>query len=118
MPYPDLEPYFQTLTDITDNIALINTHYEANHDKDFQELEDFFEKLKTIPWEKADNKYFNLFSSYFTFHGKIIEEIIREAREILNPDKRPYLKRLVAYKKAMDEYFTELKKRRKTSAAA
>ncbi len=118
MSYPDLEPYFQTLTDITDNIALINTQYEADHEKDFKHLADFFEKLKAIPWENSDEKYFKLFSSYFTFHGKIIEEIIREAREILNPDKRLYLKKLVTYKKSMDEYFSELKKRRKSSAAA
>lgn len=118
MSFPELESYFQTLTDITDNIALINTHYEADHDKDFADLESFFLNLKTIPWETSDNNYFSLFTSYLTFHIKIVEEIIREAREILNPDKREYLKKLVSYKKLVEDWFSDLKKRRKTSAAA
>lgn len=113
LEFPDLESYFQTLTDITDNIAIINTHYETDHEKDFKDLEDFFRDLNSKPWELADNSYYRLFTSYYTFHIKIVEEIIKEAREILNPEKRDYLKRLVAHKKGADEWFNELKKKRK-----
>lgn len=118
MSFPELESYFQTLTDITDNIALINTHYEADHDSDFAQLESFFDNIQTVSWETSDDNYYSLFTSYFTFHVKIVEEIIREAREILNPDKREYLKQLVSYKKLTEDWFADLKKRRKTSAAA
>jgi hypothetical protein len=49
---------------------------------------------------------------------KIIEEIVKEAREILNPDKRDYLKKLVGYKKEADEWFLALKKKRKSVMVA
>ncbi|MCB1144182.1 MAG: PLU-1-like domain protein [Leptospiraceae bacterium] len=116
--FPELESYFQSLTDTTDNIAIINTHYEADHEKDFQDLENIFQNIQSIEWETADNGYYNLFTSYFTFHVKIIEEIIKEAREILNPDKREYLKLLVTYKKNADDWFAKLKKKRKAVQAA
>ncbi len=113
MEFPELESYFQRLTDITDNIAIINTHYEADHERDFKDLEDFHQNLVTLSWEITDNIYYRLFTSYYTFHVKIVEEIIKEAREILNPEKREYLKKLVAYKKRADEWFGDLKKKRK-----
>ncbi len=116
--YPELESYFQTLTDATDSIAAINTHYEADHEKDFLALEEIFRDIQSIEWEKTDTPYYNLFTSYFSFHIKIIEEIIREAREILNPEKRDYVKRLVAYKKSADEWFLGLKKKKKSKTVA
>lgn len=118
MALPDLESYFQKLTDITDNIAIINTHYEADHESDFRALESFYEDVVSQDWEGSDPKYFDLFASYFTFHTKIVEEIIREAREILNPDKRTYLKKLVNYHKSASDWFGVLKKKRKSSKAA
>ena len=118
MNLPELESYFQKLTDITDSIAIINTHYEADHDSDFKKLEEFYTDLQTHHWERSDEKYYNLFTSYFTFHTKIVEEIIREAREILNPEKRDYLKKLVGYKKDAEDWFSGLKKRRKSVMAA
>lgn len=116
--YPELESYFQTLTDATDSIAAINTHYEADHEKDFLALEEIFRDIQSIEWEKTETPYYNLFTSYFSFHIKIIEEIIREAREILNPEKREYVKRLVAYKKSADEWFLGLKKKKKSKTVA
>jgi hypothetical protein len=114
LDYPELESYFQVLTDTTDNIAIINTHYEADHDRDFQQLEDIFNDITSRPWEHSPDNYYVLFTSYFTFHVKIIEEIIKEAREILNPEKREYLKKLVAYKREAEEWFQSLKKKRKS----
>lgn len=118
MATPELESYFQKLTDITDNIAIINTHYEADHESDFRALESFFADVVSHNWEESEPKYFDLFASYFTFHIKIVEEIIREAREILNPDKRTYLKQLVNYQKSASDWFTSLKKKRKSNKAA
>ncbi len=116
--FPELESYFQKLTDATDNVAAINTHYEADHNKDFDVLEGIFTDIQSLEWEKTDPSYFNLFTSYYTFHVKIIEEIIREAREILNSEKREYVKRLVNYKKVADEWFLNLKKKRKSKSVA
>ncbi|MCE9499055.1 MAG: PLU-1-like domain protein [Leptospira sp.] len=118
MDIPELESFFQELTDITDNIAIINTHYDADHDSDFAQLEAFYQEMISHPWETADGEYYNLFTSYFTFHVKIIEEIIMEAREILNPEKRDYLKKLVNYKRDANEWFGGLKKKRKSSMVA
>ena len=58
--FPELESYFQKLTDATDSIAAINTHYEADHDRDFQVLEDIFQDIQSREWEKTDNNYYNL----------------------------------------------------------
>lgn len=118
MDFPELEPYFQQLTDITDNVSIVNTHYERDHESDFKDLENFFQDIISRPWEMSDDKFYNLFTSYYTFHVKIIEEIIKEAREILNPEKRDYLKKLVSYKKEADEWFSALKKRRKSTMVA
>jgi hypothetical protein len=112
--YLDLEPYFQRLTDVTDNIAIINTHYEADHERDFKLLDEIFQDIVSRPWEHSEDEYYSLFTSYYTFHVKIIEEIVAEARVILNPEKREYLKKLVNYKKEADTWFQQLKKRRKS----
>ncbi|MCB1157802.1 MAG: PLU-1-like domain protein [Leptospiraceae bacterium] len=112
--FPELEAYFQRLTDITDNIAIINTPYDADHDKDFADMEAFFTDIAGRKWEDCETNYYDLFTSYFTFHMKIIEETIKEAREILNPEKRPYLKHLVNYSKKTSEWFAQLKRRRRT----
>ena len=118
MDIPELESYFQELTDITDNIAVINTHYDADHDGDFVQMEAFYQDMISYSWETADGEQYNLFTSYFTFHVKIIEEIIKEAREILNPEKRDYLKKLANYKREAEEWFSGLKKKRKSSMIA
>ncbi len=118
MDFPDLEAYFQALTDTTDSIAIINTHYEQDHDKDFKQLDDIFQDIISRPWEHSPDDYYLLFTSHFTFHVKIIEEVIKEAREILNPEKRDFLKKLVKYKKDADEWFQGLKKKRKSVMVA
>ncbi len=113
MEYPELESYFQELTDITDKVATMNTHFDATPKEDIEKLLDFYAKLKEIPWEYSERSYFELFSSYFSFHLKIVEEIIMEARGILDPEHRPYVKQLVAYTKEANEWFTSLKKLKK-----
>lgn len=115
--FPELESYFQTLTDITDNVALINTPYGGDHDFDFKQMEDFYQDIISKNWEMTDKKYYDLFTSHYTFHVKIIEETIKEAREILDPEKRPYLKQLVAYSKKANEWFQQLRKKRKQALA-
>ncbi|MEM7181357.1 MAG: PLU-1-like domain protein [Spirochaetota bacterium] len=115
--FPELESYFQQLTDITDNVALINTPYGGDHDFDFQQMEDFYQDIISKEWEDTDKEYYNLFTSHYTFHVKIIEEIVKEAREILDPEKRPYLKKLVSYSKEANEWFLMLRKKRKQALA-
>ncbi|WCL47833.1 PLU-1-like domain protein [Leptospira sp. GIMC2001] len=118
MEYPELESYFQELTDRTDRIATMNTHFDANPKNDIDEMLAFHENLVSIPWDQAERSYFDLFCSYFSFHLKIVEEIIMEAREILDPENRPYVKQLVAYTKASEEWFNSLKKNKKKTIKA
>lgn len=113
MEYPELETYFQELTDITDKVATMNTHFDAKPKDDIEAMLKFHEGLLEIPWEHAEKSYFDLFCSYFSFHLKIVEEIIMEARSILDPEHRPYVKQLVAYTKSSDEWFNNLKKIKK-----
>lgn len=116
MEYPELESYFQELTDITDKIATMNTHFDAKPQEDIDGMLKFHESLLEIPWEHSEKQYFDLFCSYFSFHLKIVEEIIMEARSILEPEHRPYVKQIVAYMKGADEWFNTLKKIKKKSA--
>jgi len=113
MEYPELETYFQRLTDITDRIAMMNSHFDATPELDIPMLFEFYEDIEKHSWESTDREYYDLFTSYFTFHVKTVEEIIQEAREILNPENREYVKKLVQHVKAADEWFITLKKRRK-----
>ncbi|XDD52236.1 hypothetical protein AB3N59_20005 [Leptospira sp. WS92.C1] len=113
MELPDLENYFQTLTDLTDTIAVINSPYESDFDHDIGRLEQYFSDIVSRSWETSERSYFNLFSSHFTFHTKIVEEIIHEARRVLIQERRIYVKRLVAYHKHAEEWFAELQKKRK-----
>jgi hypothetical protein len=109
----DLESYFQTLTDLTDTIAVVNSPYESDFDHDIGQLEQYFSDIASRPWETSERDYFNLFCSHFTFHAKIVEEIIHEARRVLMPERRVFVKRLVAYHKHAEEWFAELQKKRK-----
>ncbi|TGK02002.1 PLU-1-like domain protein [Leptospira langatensis] len=115
MEFPELDPYFQSLTDITDTIAILNSPYESDFDADISKMEDFWQDVQAKDWLSTDKEYFNLFTSHFSFHIKIVEEIVREAREILDPERRAYVKRLVSYCKSTDEWLTDLQKRRRST---
>lgn len=117
MEFPDLDSYFQKLTDITDRIAMMNNHFDATPEVDIPAMQSFYEEISTMAWEQTEREYFDLFSSYFTFHVKTIQDIIQEAREILNPENKEHVKKLVTYSKLADEWFLNLKKRRKISKA-
>ncbi|AXR62795.1 hypothetical protein [Leptospira mayottensis] len=113
MQLPELETYFQTLADLTDAIAVVNSPYESDFNHDIGQLEQYFTDIASRPWEASERDYFNLFSSHFTFHTKIVEEIIFEARRVLMPERRVYVKRLVAYHKHAEEWFAELQRKRR-----
>lgn len=116
MEYPELESYFQKLTDITDRIAMMNNHFDATPEIDIPQLADFFEDIQSKDWENTDREYYELFTSYFTFHVKTVEETIQEAREILNPENREHVKKLVSHVRKADDWFLSLKKKRKLAS--
>lgn len=113
--FPELETYFQSLTDITDTISILNSPYESDFDADIAKMEDFLKDIQSKDWASTERDYFNLFTSHFSFHIKIVEEIVREAREILDPERRAYVKRLVGYIKSSEEWLSDLQKRRKST---
>lgn len=115
MEFPELEAYFQNLTDITDRVAMMNNHFDATPEVDVPKLYDFFADIEGRTWETTEREYYELFTSYFTFHVKTVEEIIQEAREILNPENREHVKKLVSYVRKADDWFLALKKRRKVA---
>ena len=96
----------------------MNTHYDNETGDEISAMNDFFSGMSTVNWTDSNREYFELFSSYFTFHIKIVQEIIREAREILNPDNREHVKNLVAYIRGAEEWFADLNQKRKASASA
>jgi len=92
---------------------MMNNHFDATPEVDIPALQAYFEQIAAIGWETTNRDYFELFSSYFTFHVKTVQDIIQEAREILNPENREHVKKLVTYAKQADEWFLSLKKKRK-----
>ncbi|PJZ70731.1 PLU-1-like domain protein [Leptospira perolatii] len=114
MEIAELEAYFQSLTDLTDTIAVLNSPYDGDFDSDIDRMDEFFRDIQSKDWLSKDREFFDLFTSHFSFHAKIVEEIIREAREILHPERRGYVKRLVGYLKNAEEWLAEMKKRRKS----
>ncbi|MEI1279434.1 PLU-1-like domain protein [Leptospira venezuelensis] len=115
MNFPELDPYFQSLTDITDTISILNSPYESEFDSDISKMEDFLNEIQSKDWLSTDKEYFNLFTSHFSFHIKIVQEIVREAREILDPERRIHVKRLVGYCKTTEEWLADLQKRRRAT---
>lgn len=67
MELPELETYFQTLTDLTDAIAVVNSPYESDFDFDIRQLEQYFTDITSRPWETSDRDYFNLFPATLRF---------------------------------------------------
>ena len=118
MEFPDLEKFFQELIDLTDSIAIMNTQYDSDPKSDIEKMLEHYNTIMSTPWDESEKGYFELFSSHFTFHLKIVEEIIKEAREILKPENREYVKKLVSYVKDAEEWFSVLKKKRKTASMA
>lgn len=114
LEFPEnLESYFQELTDITDQIAMMNHHFDAKPGENIEKMLSFTENLRSLEWESKEKEYYELFSSYYTFHLKIVEEIIAESREEWQEENKTHVKNLVQYLKKAEDWYSALKKKKK-----
>ena len=107
----EVEVRFDTLSDITDRVALVNSVYDSKLEEAFQEMEDFVEDAQGWDLSIMDDDALRFYLSHMSFHREIVAEIINEARQVLLDDRRPYVKRLVNYHREFSRWLSGIEKK-------
>lgn len=107
----EVEVRFDTLSDITDRVALVNSVYDSNLEGAFQEMEDFVGDAQGWDLSILDDDALRFYLSHMSFHREIVAEIINEARQVLIDDRRPYVKRLVNYHREFSRWLSGIEKK-------
>ena len=105
-----IDQRFDDLSNITDQVAHMNSHYDTDLDLAFAEMEGFIADSMTWNLEEMTSELRLSYMSHMSFHREIVAEIIREARDLLLEDRRHYLKRLVAYHRHFSSWFGQVEK--------
>lgn len=111
MVLEEMDSHFNELADITDRVALVNSHYDSNLEKSFGEMESNVKTAMSWDLESMSREMRQVFMSHMSFHREIIAEIIAEARKLLIEERRAYLKRLVAYHKDFSTWLNRVEKK-------
>ena len=106
----NIDQHFNILSDITDRVALMNSHYDTDLDGAFDDMEGFIRDAMDWDLEKLPLETRQSYFSHMTFYREVIAEIIAEARRLLIGERRPYLKRLVAFHKDFMKWLSQLEK--------
>ncbi len=106
-----LDQKFNELSNITDQVALMNSPYDTNLDEAFAAMEGLVEESRSWDLEGMTPEARRVFLSHMSFHREIVAEIIVEARRLLIEERRPYLKRLVNYHKSFSNWLSRLEKK-------
>ena len=98
----DIETKFSELSDITNQVALINSAYEEEEvfEAAIEKMEVFIKELHNWNMEEMSPTHRQYYLSHMSFHREIIAEIIADARALLIEERREYLRRLVSYYKS------------------
>ena len=109
----ELELYFNTLSEITDRVAMINSEYQTDLESAVYDLENFMSADVFHSVSDKEQNFIQSFLSHMSFHREIIADIITEARQLLIEERREFLRRLVAYHKSFVKNFSVLEKQLK-----
>jgi len=107
----EVESRFDRLSDITDQVALVNSVYESDLDQAFDEMEGFISDAQTWDVEGMDEDARKFYISHMSFHREIVAEIIAEARQVLLDERREYVKRLKSYHRDFSRWLAGLEKK-------
>lgn len=110
IPKEQIESFFNRQSEITDRVALVNSVYESDIARAVEELEAFFDEIKSWEFDELSEQQLPVFLSHISFHREIIADIITEARQLLLEGRRDYIKRLVAYHKELSAWFSRKEK--------
>lgn len=110
MEATQLDMRFGRLSEITDRLAQINTIYDTDVDRAFDEMEEFTKEVMT--WDPGTMGADSLrsFLSHMSFHREVVADIIAEARRLLLPERRESLKKLVNYHKNFVKWFSRIER--------
>jgi len=107
---PELELFFNQLTDHTDKVSLVNSVYESDLDSAFQLMEGSIDEVMQWDITGLDAVMKRTLLSYLTFHRETVWEIIQEARALLMADRREYVKRLVNHHKEFTKWLSRIER--------
>jgi hypothetical protein len=111
MTLQEVESRFDALSDITDQVALVNSVYESDLDQAFHEMESFIGGARTWDLDNMEEAARKFYLSHMSFHREIVAEIIAEARQVLLDDRRAYVKRLVNYHRDFSRWLNGIEKK-------
>ncbi|MBI3394431.1 MAG: hypothetical protein HY042_01210 [Spirochaetia bacterium] len=110
MELKELETRFEKLREITDRVALMNTVYDSDITSAFDGMEGFMAEAMTWDLHSFGADARRAYLSHMSFHREIVADTIAEARRLLLPERREYLKRLVSYHKNFIKWFGKLER--------
>ena len=91
----EIEKSFDGLSDITNQVALINSDYEGDIDGAILDMKNSMNLLKSWGTSLMSSEHRLYYLSHMSFHREIIADIISEARFRLAEESRHHLKALV-----------------------
>ena len=107
----EMEGKFDYLSNLTDQISLMNTDPVSNVDNAVEEMQKSIEELKGWKISNLSKQEKNYYLSHMSFHREIIADIISEARALLIEKYRGHLKVLVRYHREFCFWLAELERR-------
>ncbi len=107
----EIDTHFNQLTDITDQVALVNSSYDSDLEESFDRMEKFIKDAMGWDLQELTPRALKTYLSHMSFHREIVAEIISEARRQLMEGRRGYLKRLVSYHKEFMAWFARVEKK-------
>ena len=111
----EIEKKFDELSNITNQIALINSDYEGDIDDAILEMRNSTELLKSWDVSSMSSEHRLYYLSHMSFHREIIADIISEARFQLPEDRRHHLKALVHYHRELCSWLSQVQKKHRNS---
>lgn len=105
-----VEEHFDVLSNITDQVAQINSIYETDIEGNLAAMENFIADARTWNLAALESDARQFYLSHMSFHREIVAEIIAEARQVLIDERRPYVKRLVNYHKSFSHWLSGIEK--------
>lgn len=111
MTITQLDDSFNELSDLTDQVALMNTPYDLDLEAAFGAMEGLVKEVMSWDLDGLSAELRRAYLSHMSFHREIVAEIITEARRQLIEERRPYVKRLVNYHKSFSTWVGRMEKK-------
>ena len=105
-----IEKKFDDLSNITDQVALMNSVHGGDVELPIKEMGTLIAELKEWNLDKLSVEDRRSYLSHMSFHREIIAAIIDEARSLVIERYRQHLKTLVAYHKGFSHWLRNVER--------